>query len=399
MPFPWLTHLFRRRITIAVDLVRLLPGGENGGVKPAVFALLDWMGRTKGRKVRFFFVGNEATRSDLESLARPGDTIWCSHRTTADPEPGDGPDKVDFNRLLAAGVDLLYNPFGPDRLGEGRIPFVSLLIDLLHREVPDALPEVEVAHRERFFADACARAAAVQVVSDDVARRLVEGFGLPRDRLFRTWLPLQQIDVERAELESTVPAGPFFLYPANIWPHKNHRKLLEAFRGFLDRMPMDAESWSLVLTGSGPDTFDLLDPDILRLGLQDRVLRLGYLNRPEYLNTMRAAHALVYPSLNEGFGIPVLEAQQAGIPVACSNLGSLPEVAGDGAVLFDPRDLEDMATVLFRLATDDEIRKHLISRGRLNLERFDFETEANRFADRLYAEARTAQSERTIHEN
>jgi glycosyltransferase involved in cell wall biosynthesis len=283
-------------------------------------------------------------------------------------------------------------------LGDGRIPFVSLLIDLLHREVPKALPEVEVAHRERFFADACARAAAVQVVSDDVAERLVEGFGLQRDRLFRTWLPLQQIDVELKELAYTVPAGSFFLYPANIWPHKNHRQLLEAFRGFLDRMPMGVDSWSLVLTGSGPDTFDLLDSDILRLGLQDRVLRLGYLNRSEYLATMRAAHALVYPSLNEGFGIPVLEAQRAGIPVACSDRGSLPEVAGDGALFFDPSDVEAMAMALVSLATDDEIRKSLVSFGRLNLGRFDFETEANRFARRLGSEARAAQSRRRDHE-
>lgn len=399
MVFPWLTHLFRRRITIAVDLVRLLPGGENGGVKPAVFALLDWMGRREGRRVRFIYIGNEATRSDLESLARPRDEIWYTHLTTADPGPGYGPDKVDTERLVAAGVDLLYNPFGPDRLGGGRIPFVSLLIDLLHREMPDTLPEVEVAHRERFFADACARAAAIQVISDDVARRLVEAFGLSRDRIFRTHLPLQQADsVGIEETGRAALIGRYFLYPANTWPHKNHVRLLEAFRLFLDRGSRQTEPWSLVLTGSGPETFQILDRDIERLGLEDRVLRVGYLERPDYLATMSRAGALIYPSLNEGFGIPILEAQQAGIPVACSNLGSLPEVAGVAALFFDPMDVDVMATAFLRLAIEEETRTRLIAGGRKNLKRFKFDDEASRFSARLRVLARSHGRQGIVHQ-
>lgn len=380
MPFPWITHLFRRRITIAVDLVRLLPGGENGGVKPAIFALLDWMGRREGRRVRFIYVGNEATRSDLESLARPQDDIWFTHRTTADPEPGSGLENVDTDRLVAAGVDLLYNPFGPDRLGGGRIPFVSLLIDLLHREVPEALPEIEVAHRERFFADACLHAAAIQVISDDVARRLVEAFGVSPDRLFRTHLPLQQIDTAGMEVRGeTVSTGRYFLYPANTWPHKNHVRLLEAFRLFLDRRSPQAESWSLVLTGSGPESFRILDADLERLGLEDRVLRVGYLERQDYLATMSRAGALIYPSLNEGFGIPILEAQQARVPVACSDVGSLPEVAGMGARFFDPLDTSCLCETMEGLAEDSDSRTDLIRKGRANLARFTFSREANQF--------------------
>lgn len=399
MAFPWFANPFRRRITIAVDLVRLLPSGENGGVKPAIFALLDWMGRHEGRKVRFIYLGNEATRSDLESLVRPGDVIWCSHLTTADPEPGQGHYKVDTERLLAAGVDLLYCPFGPDRLGGGRIPFVSLLIDLLHREVPEALPEVEVQHRDRFFADACARAEAVQVISDDVALRLAEAYDLSRDRLFRTWLPLQQMDDNAMAGGRRAADGRYFLYPANTWPHKNHVRLLEAFRRFLDISPPEGEPWSLVLTGSGPEAFSMLDPVVARFDLEERLLRVGFLDRSDYLATMRGAQALVYPSLNEGFGIPVLEAQQAGIPVACSNVGSLPEVAGDSALLFDPRDIEGMAAALVRLATEDETRKRLVSKGRSNLVRFDFDTEAKRFASRLGGAARSVKQRRDDHED
>ncbi len=375
---------FRRRITVAVDLVRLLPGGENGGVKQAVFAFLNWAGRQEGSRVHFILIGNKATKTDLELLARPGDEIWCSHRTAADPDPGKGLILVDTDRLIQAGVDLLYNPFGPDRLGGGRIPFVSLLIDLLHREVPEALPQVEREHRERFYADACARAAAVQVISDDVANRLVGAYGLERARIFRTWLPLQQIETPDLA-RGGIPAleGDYFLYPANFWPHKNHGRLLEAYRRYLDRTPDRSAWWSLVLTGSGPDPFVLLDPLVDELALGDFVYRVGYLDRPDYLATVRQAGGLVYPSLNEGFGIPLLEAQQAGVPVVCSNLGSLPEVAGEGALLFNPRDVDEIAAALVSLAGDDGLRQRLIEKGALNLNRFDFKTESRLFLNRL----------------
>jgi glycosyltransferase involved in cell wall biosynthesis len=97
---------------------------------------------------------------------------------------------------------------------------------------------------------------------------------------------------------------------------------------------------------------------------------------------------LVFPSLNEGFGIPILEAQQAGIPVACSDLSSLPEVAGEGARLFDPRQPADIAAVLGDLAVDGDLCHRLIRAGRANLERFDFDREAVRFAAALRAAAK-----------
>ncbi|RKX35597.1 MAG: hypothetical protein DRP71_02905 [Verrucomicrobia bacterium] len=382
---------FRGRCIVAVDLVRLLPGGENGGVKPAVFSFLEWMGRRERQRITFIFVANEATRDEVHRLVRPGDRIWCSHRTTADPDPdpGMGPDAVDTERLLGAGVDLLYNPFGPDRLGGGRIRFISLLIDLLHREVPEALPREEINHREQFFADACARATAIQVISDDVGDRLVAAYGLKRSRLFRTYLPLQQSDAPQLAAGGRAAGdGRFFIYPANFWPHKNHLRLLEAFRLFLDAVPERSDVWSLVLTGAGRTAGDDVDCAIQEQGLAGRVIRAGYLERADYLATIRSSAGLIYPSLNEGFGIPILEAQQAGVPVACSNLSSLPEVAGAGALFFDPGNPRDIANAMNAIAETGPVANRVRELGYENLSRFDFETEAGRFSDRLISVAR-----------
>jgi glycosyltransferase involved in cell wall biosynthesis len=389
MKFSNIFSRFRRRLTVAVDFVRLLPGGENGGVKPAVFSLLEWMGRREGDRLIFIFIVNQATRDEVLRLARPGDRVWCSHHTTADPDPGMGPDPVDTDRLVAAGVDLLYCPFGPDRLGGGRIPFVSLLIDLLHREVPEALPSEEVIHREQFFTDACSRAAAIHVISDDAGDRLVAAYGLDRDRLFRTYLPLQQIDAPQpANRGWTAIKGRTFIYPANFWRHKNHPRLLGAFRLFLDEVPKRRDLWSLILTGARATAGDDLDRVIGEQELRDRVIQTGYLERADYLATLRGSAGLVYPSLNEGFGIPILEAQQAGVPVACSNLSSLPEVAGAGALFFDPTDSRQIANAMAAIAESGPVVEKLLALGHENLSRFDFETEAGRFADRLVSAVR-----------
>ena len=114
------------------------------------------------------------------------------------------------------------------------------------------------------------------------------------------------------------------LYPARPWPHKNHARLFEAFARLRARRP----NLRLVLTGEG-------EYGALPAGVEAR----GRVSRDELVRLYQGAAALVFPSLYEGFGMPVLEAMACGCPVACSNVTSLPEVAGDAARLFDPRDV------------------------------------------------------------
>ena len=123
---------------------------------------------------------------------------------------------------------------------------------------------------------------------------------------------------------------PFLLYPARPWPHKNHARLLEAFEAVRAAHP----ELRLVLTGQGTDT-GRLPP-----GVEAR----GSVSRDELVSLYRRAAALVFPSLYEGFGLPPLEAMACGCPVAASAVGSLPEVCGDAAVLFDPYEAAAVAT-------------------------------------------------------
>jgi hypothetical protein len=147
----------------------------------------------------------------------------------------------------------------------------------------------------------------------------------------------------------------YFLYPANYWPHKNHRMLLVALARF--------RRAKVILTGAPGSQASEIAGAIAGMGLQDYVIQAGYLPEDEFAALFGFAQALLFPSLYEGFGMPVLEAMQFGVPVLCSNATSLPEVAGDAAVFFDPRRPDDITAALHRFLDEPGLAEELSARG------------------------------------
>ncbi|UCG58424.1 MAG: glycosyltransferase family 4 protein [Phycisphaerales bacterium] len=150
----------------------------------------------------------------------------------------------------------------------------------------------------------------------------------------------------------------FVLYTGSLSPRKNLVRLLEAFGKMRGRIPHN-----LALTGSKSWKDRSVHETIQRLGLRDTVKRLGYVEEQDMPALYNLASAYVYPSLYEGFGLPVLEAMQCGCPVVASNATSIPEVAGDAAMLFDPCDTGAIAEALYKILTDEIAREQLIASG------------------------------------
>jgi glycosyltransferase involved in cell wall biosynthesis len=168
---------------------------------------------------------------------------------------------------------------------------------------------------------------------------------------------------------------PFLYYPAATWPHKNHLTLLSAVSVLQERYGFDGD---LVLTGVTKQHHEKIYSEIQRLGLQKRVRLMGYLPYGDLPLVYNLARLMVFPSLFEGFGIPLLEAMACGCPVACSNTTSLPEVAGDAAVQFDPLSPEDMAAAIWSVWSDESLRQDLKQRGVERAARFTWEETARR---------------------
>ena len=165
--------------------------------------------------------------------------------------------------------------------------------------------------------------------------------------------------------------GDYFLYLGTLQPRKNLARLIDAFARL--RPTTLQPRLSLVLAGRRGWLYEDLFKRVRQHGLEDRVLFPGYVPEVDKPALLSGALALVFPSLYEGFGLPVLEAQACGCPVICSTAASLPEVAGEGALLVDPFDVRGWAEAMGRLAADPDLRADLIGRGFANLRRFSWQ--------------------------
>lgn len=166
---------------------------------------------------------------------------------------------------------------------------------------------------------------------------------------------------------------PYALYVGTIQPRKNVSRLLQAY-AWLYRNT--AIGWDIVFAGApGWLSARILD-EAAALGMAEHIHFLGYVPEAELPALLKGAHFFCFPSLFEGFGLPVLEAQSYGVPVLTSNNSSLPEVAGDAALLVDPTDVDAIANSMLRLSQDEELRQQLIEAGYTNVRRFSWEKAA-----------------------
>lgn len=217
-------------------------------------------------------------------------------------------------------LDALHFPLSVMIPPVERPPAATTIHDVQHLLLPGNFPRGELAYRRLVYGWTARRSRLVIAISGHVAETLVERLAIPAERVV---VVHSGVDHERFTPPAPGAARePLLLYPANAWPHKNHRLLLEAFALLRQERP----ELRLALTGAGHD------PTAAPAGVEVH----GYVPDDELVLLYRTASALVFPSLYEGFGQPPLEAMACGCPVAASNAASLPEICGGAARLFDP---------------------------------------------------------------
>lgn len=171
----------------------------------------------------------------------------------------------------------------------------------------------------------------------------------------------------------------FILFVGRLEAKKNLVSLVKAFDWFLKKNP----DWKLILGGNRGVGFRQLWNEITSLNLQDKVILPGYLDEAEKNVLFQTAQIFAFPSLYEGFGFPVLEAFQYGVPVLTSKNSSLPEVAGEAAYLVDPLDIDEIAKGLEMLAQNQALREELVEKGRKQLQKFKWYEAAQKTWDVL----------------
>jgi len=398
-------------IRIAVDMIPLLPGSENGGAKVLATELICLLSQLRP-DWEFFLLTNNLSHDELTVLESENVRRLCvrqisprgsSQSSTGRAERIRGQMKEWLKRslptpLLAKGktlysslrsrhwvrlgivselkADLLFCPFTLPIFYDTAVPTVSIIYDLQYHYYPQFFERRDYVSRERNFRETCRLADRLVCISHFVRTTVLNVSQLPAHRVVSIPISLSR-RITKPSQESTNGAlvkyrlkeNGFLFFPANFWPHKNHEMLFVSFGMFCSRHP----EWALnlVCTGNADTRLRILQEAVKGMGLEERIIFPGYLSPDEFAALFSSCRALIFPSLYEGFGMPVLEAMNLEKPVLCSNVTSLPEVAGDAALYFDPRKPEEILRAMERMVEDSEFRREFIARGKRRVELFD----------------------------
>lgn len=249
-------------------------------------------------------------------------------------------------RSLLDRADVVHYPFTVPVPRVRRTPWVQTLLDVQHRDLPEMFSAAERAYRALGYDRAARHATRIITISEFSRARIVDQLAIDPAKVDVAHLG---VDVEAFEAHGG-RREPFVLYPATAWPHKNHVRLIEAMAIVRESRP----DLRLVLTGGRRAALG---------SLPEWVEHRGYVSEDELRSLFRSASCLAFPSLYEGFGLPVLEAMASECPAAVASAGALPEVCGKAAVPFDPL---DVAAIVEAIITAVDTAADLI---RLGLER------------------------------
>jgi glycosyltransferase involved in cell wall biosynthesis len=274
-------------------------------------------------------------------------------------------------RLGTPDIVHANNFFCPSGLNRSRLVFT--LYDLIFLEHPESTTE---ANRIGCFTGAFGaslRADFIVAISNYSRHYFLSTFPhYPPDRV-QVVYPASRFHLQpqcpRPQKLAHLPPGRFWLSVGTIEPRKNHRRLLQAYARLKARL---GATFPLVLAGGKGWLMDDFDKFIDELGLQRDVVLLGYVEEAELQWLYQNCFAFLYPSLYEGFGLPVLEAMTLGAPVIASNTTSLPEVLGADGLPVDPLQEEEIFTAMFNLSTDPGLRAALGVRSQKRAERFSW---------------------------
>ena len=284
--------------------------------------------------------------------------------------------------LIERGVQLVHFPY--QRYFPTSLPTIFEPWDLQHRHYPEFFTSEDIALRDEHYQQACEEATLVVTASEWTKRDLIQQFGVEPKKI-AVIRRGPSVDEKRSMTEQEITyhiqsmklPKRFILYPAKTWPHKNHIRLFRALAELRDRYGLLVP---LVCTGKPIEDYW---PSIMRsleeLSLEKAVHFTGYLSGEQMTALFKSADFLVFPTLFEGFGIPLLEAMQFGLPIVASKVTCLPEVAEDAALYFDPLSVDSIAEAILKAWQNPELRDEYKAKGRVQIKKFKWDNAGRKF--------------------
>jgi glycosyltransferase involved in cell wall biosynthesis len=390
------------RLSVAISTQNFHEKGI-GGIETVLVALIDALGKLDGPE-DYVIIGPWENPDWLKPYMGPnqrivrGPRLDFAKRAVAPFRPflrgvkhlvmravGDAPTWPVVQRsngfYEGLGSDVIYFP--SQHYIRCNMPAVYNPHDLQHMHLPELLSQEAVIWREKISRAGCAEAHTTVAISQWVKDDIIEQYGIDPERIQVIYWG-SPTDVHEAPSKEVVESvarkysltRPFAFFPAMTRPHKNHLGLLEAVALLQRRHGIALD---VVCSGFQNEFWPVIEERLNALRLERQVRFLGMVAAAELRALYRLSEFVIFPTLFEGAGMPLLEAWQDEAPVACSAVTSLPELAGDAALLFDPKSTQTIADSLAHMHTNTQLREDLRRSGRQRLQDFSWERTARQY--------------------
>lgn len=354
---------------VGIDASRTTAARRTGTENYSLHLIRELLALAEDHYFRLYF--NQAPAHDLlpggaEWRIMPFPRLWTHIRLSWE--------------MLMRPPDLLFVPSHVLPLIHPRHSVVTVH-DLGYHYYPEAHTLFQNAYLHWSTRYNARTATRVLVDSEATRRDLIHYYQIPETKIAvvypgrdETLAPISDPEALAAVRAHYGLTDAYLLYVGTLHPRKNLARLVQAFAQVLTSQSADSppNNLQLVLAGQKGWLYGEIFAQVRRLGLADRVVFTGYVPDDDLPALLSGALAFVFPSLYEGFGLPVLEAMACGTPVVASNVSSVPEVAGDAALLVDPSDVDRLADALRGIVTNAELRHSLVERGFQQVQRFSW---------------------------
>lgn len=329
-----------------------------GGIKQYFLTLFrELLSRDDSNQYIFFYF-----KQNIAELNKLSDLQWKNNSVFLDSQK-------EIHQHLDK-IDIFFCPFGTLYPRPLPLPTVVTLVDIQEVFYPEFFTVHNLLARDYQYKGSTRMADQVVTISEFSKQSIVEHHRVAEGKVKVAHLCADERFYRAEEIarrpDNLLP-DKFVFYPANHWLHKNHDILLRALVWLKGERKVVINA---VFTGFDQDDGYQIESKAREYGLEDQVFQLGYVSVEELAYLYINAQMLVFPSLFEGFGIPLVEAMAAGCPVLAAEATSLPEVGAKSVSYFDPSSAEELAQAIGKLTEDETLRRDLIVRGKKRAKEF-----------------------------
>ncbi|MBT8369031.1 MAG: glycosyltransferase family 4 protein [Deltaproteobacteria bacterium] len=335
---------------IGVNCYQLLP--DIGGLKQYFLRLFRELLENDNQNTYIFFYFSHNT----DELSHLDDLNWQENAVELN-------DQQEVYEHLDK-IDLYFCPFGALWPRPVPVPTVVTLVDIQEVFYPEYFSAQDLFNRHFHYRGSTKMADRVITISEFSRQTIVKHHKISPNKIGVIHLCADDLFYQERVViyPSNIPLsnGEYIFYPANFWQHKNHDRLLKALKWLKTEKSLRINA---VFTGHEVANGYPLSIKMREYGIENQIYNLGYVPFEQLAWLYSKAKLMVFPSLYEGFGMPLIEAMAAGCPVAASNATALPEIGGDAADYFDPFSIESIGSSIEKLWMDSARRNQLVERG------------------------------------